>query len=62
MLERAFESMRESVDQVLATMLGERRSEVVERATDWVIAQARDLQGLCTTRGVHWLCDRVSGV
>ena len=45
MLDRSFEPMRESVEQVLATMLGERRAEVVERATDWVIAQARDLQG-----------------
>ncbi len=35
MLEIAFESMRESVDQVLSTMLGERRS-VVPRSRSWM--------------------------
>jgi anti-anti-sigma regulatory factor len=37
--------MSESVLQFLAVFLHDHHSEVIERATDWVIAQARDLQG-----------------
>lgn len=37
--------MSESVVQFLAVFLREHRDVVIERATDWVIGQARDLQG-----------------
>lgn len=37
--------MSDSVLQFLAVFLQDHHREVIERATDWVIAQARDLQG-----------------
>mgnify|MGYP000107805431 FL=1 len=37
--------MSDSVLQFLAVFLQDHHQEVIERATDWVIAQARDLQG-----------------
>ena len=39
------DAMSESVTSFLTDYLREHRAEVVERATDWVINQSRDLQG-----------------